>query len=60
MKIAAFWENPENFGQNLAKFSNILADFAKFCKPAPEKKNRINKISAISNEKINGAKECIV
>ena len=29
---AAFWKNPENFGQIWRKFSKILAKFAKFWK----------------------------
>ena len=41
LKIAAFWENPEKFGQHLAKFqqkfSTILATFATFCKKISKK-----------------------
>ena len=31
-KIAAFWEIPKNFGQILQKISQIMANFASFCK----------------------------
>ena len=45
MKIAAFWENPEKSGQNLAKIQQNSGKFAKMCK-------RSAKFSTIFDEKI--------
>jgi len=55
-----FGKIPKKFGQNLAKKSKILANFAKFCKNLQKKQQ---KNSAFLTKKLrleNGAKECIV
>ena len=49
MKVFAFWQNPENTCQHLAKFSKRLANFAKFLTTLPKNPNNLTKTLRLEN-----------
>ena len=57
LKIAAFWENPEKIGQNLAK---IQQNFDKICNILKKISKKIQQFLTKKLRLENGAKECIV